>query len=167
MVFGIEAAQVILLDTLEESDGFYRLVIGMFFIAVPMTQLKGSYFRVSVAVLFIGVIEFVHQRSNIRHAMSYNWHRQLLDFRTRRTIESQTLCFLVTLLYIQVCTCGRLQCYVSAYSYPAASNHRSRSPSRAIQAGKGQNSRPRASSNFIVVIAPHRAESESCFHIFT
>jgi hypothetical protein len=54
MVFGVEAAQVISLDTLKESDGCYRLVIGMFFIAVPMTQLKGSYFRVS-AVLFICV----------------------------------------------------------------------------------------------------------------
>ncbi|KAG2059916.1 MFS general substrate transporter [Suillus hirtellus] len=44
-VFGVETAQVISLGALEESDGFYRLVIGLFFIAVPMTQLKGSYFR--------------------------------------------------------------------------------------------------------------------------
>jgi hypothetical protein len=53
MVFGVEAARVIiLLNTLEDPDGFYRLVIAMFLIAVPMTQLKGSYFRVS-AFLFI------------------------------------------------------------------------------------------------------------------
>jgi hypothetical protein len=50
MVFGVEAAQVIPLDKLEEFDSCYRLVIGMFFIAVPMTQLKGSYFRVSAVL---------------------------------------------------------------------------------------------------------------------
>ncbi|KAG1906099.1 MFS general substrate transporter [Suillus fuscotomentosus] len=50
MVFGVETAQVISLDTLKESDGFYRLVIGMFFVAVPMTQLKGSYFRARFAL---------------------------------------------------------------------------------------------------------------------
>ncbi|KAG2098981.1 major facilitator superfamily domain-containing protein [Suillus discolor] len=50
MVFGVEAAQVISLDTLEESDSFHRLVIGMFFVAVPMTQLKGSYFRARYAL---------------------------------------------------------------------------------------------------------------------
>ncbi|KAG1793718.1 MFS general substrate transporter [Suillus plorans] len=49
-VFGVETAQVISLDALEESDGFYRLVVGMFFIAVPMTQLKGSYFRARFAL---------------------------------------------------------------------------------------------------------------------
>ncbi|KAG1894641.1 MFS general substrate transporter [Suillus fuscotomentosus] len=49
-VFGVETAQVISLDALEESDGFYRLVIGLFFIAVPMTQLKGSYFRTRFAL---------------------------------------------------------------------------------------------------------------------
>jgi hypothetical protein len=55
MVFGVEAAQVIiLLNTFEEPDGFYRLVFAMFLIAVPMTQLKGSYFRVSaLKFLFI------------------------------------------------------------------------------------------------------------------
>ncbi|KAG1793709.1 MFS general substrate transporter [Suillus plorans] len=50
VVFGVEAAQVISLDTLEESDGFYRLVIALFFVAVPMIQLKGSYFRARYAL---------------------------------------------------------------------------------------------------------------------
>ncbi|OJA10123.1 hypothetical protein AZE42_11554 [Rhizopogon vesiculosus] len=50
VVFGTEAAQVISILTLDHPNGLYRLVIAMFLIAVPMTQLKGGYFRARFAL---------------------------------------------------------------------------------------------------------------------
>jgi hypothetical protein len=52
VVFGVEAAQVLSLVMIYHPNSLCRLVITMFLIAVPMTQLKGSYFRVS-AILSI------------------------------------------------------------------------------------------------------------------
>jgi hypothetical protein len=46
IVFSVEAAQVISLVALDHPTGLCRLVLAMFSIAVPMTQIKGSYFRV-------------------------------------------------------------------------------------------------------------------------
>jgi hypothetical protein len=51
-VFGVEAAQVKSLITFDHPDSLCSLVIALFLIAVPMTQLKGSYFRVC-DILFI------------------------------------------------------------------------------------------------------------------
>ena len=48
VVFTIEAAQVISLVALDHPTGLCRLVLAMFPIVVPMTQIKGSYFRVCV-----------------------------------------------------------------------------------------------------------------------
>ncbi|OAX35580.1 MFS general substrate transporter [Rhizopogon vinicolor AM-OR11-026] len=52
VVFGVEAAHVPFLITLYCPNNLCRLVIGMFLATVPMTQLKGSYFRAS-GILFI------------------------------------------------------------------------------------------------------------------
>ncbi|OJA17473.1 hypothetical protein AZE42_03918 [Rhizopogon vesiculosus] len=50
VVFGVEAAQVMSFVTLDHPNGLCRLVIALFLIAVPMTQLKGSYFRARFAL---------------------------------------------------------------------------------------------------------------------
>jgi len=51
VVFGVEAAQVQSLITINHPKCLCRLVVALFLIAVPMTQLKGSYFRVSGILL--------------------------------------------------------------------------------------------------------------------